>query len=483
MENAEKNWDKIILVDDNPSNLRSGKNVLSASYEVYTAPSAAKMFELLGEIRPALILLDIVMPEMDGYEAIKILKSNPADKNIPVIFLTAQGETANELEGLSLGAIDYITKPFVPQLLLKRIEVHLLVEKQKKKLEKQQVELKNFNENLQQMVEEKTQKVLELNDTFGRYLSEDIVKQLLESPDGLALGGQKQDITVLMTDIRGFTLMSEKMNGVDLVTMLNQYFGIMTEIIQQYTGTIIEFIGDAILAIFGAPIADETHADKAVCCAISMQKAMSQVNEWNREHRFPALEMGIGINTGEVIVGNIGSPKAMKYNVIGKNVNLASRVETYTTGGQVMLSENTYRCVKAELTVEQTMQVQPKGIPDTISIYEISGIGAPHNLTLPKDKAHQKKLDKAEQIQCYLVKDKAIDTHSLSCLLYSMSEKEALIVAKERALNVFDNIKLVWRKQEVLAKVTGEKSGEKGADIYWVRFTTDAKQLYAEVFR
>jgi putative two-component system response regulator len=174
---------KIILVDDNPSNLRAGKNVLSEKYEVYTAPSAAKLFELLADVQPSLILLDIGMPEMNGYEAIKILKSGEKTRNIPVIFLTGKTDTDNELEGLSLGAIDYITKPFMPPLLLKRIEVHLLVEAQKKTLEIQQAELKNFNDNLQKMVDEKTKTVLELQDAILI-----TVADLVESRDDITGG-------------------------------------------------------------------------------------------------------------------------------------------------------------------------------------------------------------------------------------------------------------------------------------------------------
>ena len=127
----ETEKDLIILVDDNPATLRVGKNVLSENYDVATAPSAEKMFNILENNSPALILLDIDMPDMNGYEAIKILKSQPETRGIPVIFLTGKTESDDELEGLSLGAIDYITKPFQPPLLLKRIEVHLLVEAQK----------------------------------------------------------------------------------------------------------------------------------------------------------------------------------------------------------------------------------------------------------------------------------------------------------------------------------------------------------------
>ena len=127
----------IILVDDNLANLKIGYIILKEKYDVATAPSAKKMFSLLENNSPALILLDIDMPEMNGYEAIKILKSKPETKNIPVIFLTAKTESDNELQGLSLGAVDYITKPFQPPLLLKRIEVHILLEEQRKTLETQ----------------------------------------------------------------------------------------------------------------------------------------------------------------------------------------------------------------------------------------------------------------------------------------------------------------------------------------------------------
>ncbi|MDR0323069.1 MAG: response regulator [Treponema sp.] len=169
----------IILVDDNLANLQAGTNVLEEKYAVATAPSAAKLFNLLENNNPDLILLDIEMPEMNGFETIKALKAKPETRNIPVIFLTGKTESDNELGGLSLGAIDYITKPFQPPLLLKRIEVHLLMEEQRKTLEaqrgtleKQAVELKNFNNNLQKMVEEKTKNVLDLQDVLLKTMAE-----------------------------------------------------------------------------------------------------------------------------------------------------------------------------------------------------------------------------------------------------------------------------------------------------------------------
>jgi putative two-component system response regulator len=215
MENSNN---KLILVDDNPSNLRAGKNVLSNKYEVFTAPSGAKLFEILQDVKPAMILLDIEMPEMNGYEAIKILKAGEETKDIPVIFLTGKTDTENELEGLELGAIDYITKPFVPPLLLKRIEVHLLVETQKKTLEAQQKELKNFNDNLQKLVDEKTNTVLELQDAILK-----TVADLVESRDDIT-GGHiertRRGVGLLVEALRDHPVYGGEVAGWDIKLLL-----------------------------------------------------------------------------------------------------------------------------------------------------------------------------------------------------------------------------------------------------------------------
>ncbi|MDR3091328.1 MAG: response regulator [Clostridiales bacterium] len=167
---------KIMLVDDNITNLSVGKNVLSDKYEVFTIPSGEKLLKILGKITPDLILLDIDMPDMNGYDIIKILKENKDTVSIPVIFLTGQSDTESELEGLSRGAIDYIIKPFSPPLLLKRLEAHLLIEEQKR-------ELKNFNDNLQNMVDAKTKTVYELQSAVL-----ETVAELVESRDDITGG-------------------------------------------------------------------------------------------------------------------------------------------------------------------------------------------------------------------------------------------------------------------------------------------------------
>jgi putative two-component system response regulator len=215
MENEKK---LVFLVDDNPANLRIGKNVLSAYYTVATAPSAEKMFGLLENNSPSIILLDIDMPEMSGYEAIKILKAKPQTRDIPVIFLTARTETGDELEGLTLGAIDYIVKPFQPPLLLKRLEVHLLVVDQRKILERQATDLKNFNDNLQKLVEEKTQNIIDLQDALLNTIAE-----LVECRDDITGGHIERTqlgIKILLEEIKKHGLFPEETEGWNINLML-----------------------------------------------------------------------------------------------------------------------------------------------------------------------------------------------------------------------------------------------------------------------
>ena len=166
--------------------------------------------------------------------------------------------------------------------------------------------------------------------------------------------------------------------------MLNHYLGTMVEIIMQYQGTIDEFIGDAIFVIFGAPMWREDDTQRAVACAVAMQLAMATVNGANSQAALPNVEMGIGVHTGEVVVGNIGSHKRTKYAVVGSHVNLTSRIQSYTIGGQILISEATRQEVESLVTISRHMEVDAKGIIEPITLYELRGIGGAYNLFLPE---------------------------------------------------------------------------------------------------
>ncbi len=225
-----------------------------------------------------------------------------------------------------------------------------------------------------------------IRETFGRYLTDDVVTSLLDSPTGLQLGGEKRKITMMMSDLRGFTSLSDRLAPERVVAILNRYLATMVTIIKQYQGTIDEFIGDAIFVLFGAPVWQEDDAQRAVACAVAMQVAMAAVNEENRQEGLPEVEMGIGVHTGQVVVGNIGSPERMKYGVVGSHVNLTSRIQSYTTGGQILISEATRQDVGPLVKIGKQMEVKAKGFEQPIPLCEVRGIGGTHKLSLPEIK-------------------------------------------------------------------------------------------------
>lgn len=218
---------------------------------------------------------------------------------------------------------------------------------------------------------------------FGRYVSEEVAESLLRSPEALDLGGEEREATILMSDLRGFTAMVARLTPHEALEVLNLYLEAMVDVIGRYQGTIDEIMGDAIVVIFGAPVACAEHAEKAVACGLAMQLAMTDVNRRLTAKGAPVLEMGIGIHTGRMIVGNIGSLRRTKYTAVGTTVNLVGRIESFTIGGQLLVSEDTLEKIKANLRIDGQFEVEPKGASRRLFLYEIGGIGEPFDLWLP----------------------------------------------------------------------------------------------------
>ena len=268
-----------------------------------------------------------------------------------------------------------------------------------------------------------------IEQTFGRYMSSEIADSLLKSAEALDFGGQKRTVTIMMSDLRGFAAFSDTLPPETIVKLLNNYLSEMTGVIQKYNGTIDEFIGDAILTIFGAPFQRADDAERAVACALEMQLAMPRVNAWNAEHGLPELEMGIGINTGEVVAGNIGSRRRAKYGVVGSNVNLAGRIEGYTVGGQILIASATRDAIKPPLTILGEQTVEPKGVAHPITIYEIGGLGGTHNLALPTGEVQWTVVEPPLPVSFRKVTGKDVAGEEQDGLIVRLSPHEAEIQA------------------------------------------------------
>ncbi len=222
-------------------------------------------------------------------------------------------------------------------------------------------------------VEEKEKR--KIRNVFSKYVSKNIVDELLKT-EGLKLGGEKREITILFSDIRGFTSMSEKMRPEEVVGLLNEYLTAMTDIIFEHKGTLDKFIGDAVMALYGTPRHYRDHALRAVKAAAAMQSKLGELNKkWEGEGK-PPLKIGVGINSGEVIAGNMGSLKRMEYTVIGDSVNLASRLESLNKelGTEILVSESTYEKVKGKVKAEKHTDVRVKGKQEILNVYEIKEI-------------------------------------------------------------------------------------------------------------
>lgn len=267
----------------------------------------------------------------------------------------------------------------------------------------------------------------QIRNTFGRYLSDEIVATLLESPEGLALGGERRTITILTSDLRGFTGISERLDPEEVVKLLNLYLSYMADVITDYQGTIDEFMGDGILVLFGAPLAREDDPERAIACAIAMQLALVKVNEKIVEFGLAPFEMGIGINTGDVVVGNIGSEKRAKYGVVGSQVNLTYRIEGYTTGGQILISERTYKLLEDILEIRGTQEVSPKGVKTSITIYDVGGIKGKYNLRLPEIVEEYRALPEAIAVEFSVLQGKDVVAKRHGAKILDLSDREAIL--------------------------------------------------------
>ena len=461
---------RILLVEDAPANIQLLSATLKAKgYQISVATNGKQALEVLARVVPDLILLDIMMPEMDGFETCRRIKASEQWRQIPVIFLTARTEVSDLVQGFELGAVDYVAKPFNAHELLARVNTHLTIDELRRSLASRNAELARAHELVRR--------------AFGRYVSEEVAASILQSPEGLELGGEEREVTILMSDLRGFTAMAARMSPHDVIEFLNLYLESMVDVISQFEGTIDEIIGDAILVIFGAPLACEDHAAKAVACGLAMQSAMSDVNARLAAKGAAELEMGIGIHTGRVIVGNIGSLRRTKYAAVGSNVNLAGRIESFTTGGQLLISEGTREKIRAPLQIDGEFQVEPKGADRRLRLFEISGIGAPYNLTLLRRTRPLRWLPQPVAIHFTVLEEKFVGRTVYDGQILALSDFEAVIEC-ELALAPLCNLKI-----EVQAAPGGHPAGEIYAKVLraadgtsthtHVRFTSVSPEMKA----
>lgn len=322
-----------------------------------------------------------------------------------------------------------------------------------------------------------------IRDTFGRYISEEIVDELLNSPDGLKLGGEVREVTFLVSDLRGFTALSSRLAPGEVIEVVNRFLEPMVEIITKYKGTVDEFQGDGILAFFGAPLAAPDDPVRAVACAVEMQRALVGVNEEQRRRGMADLHMGIGINTGEVIVGNIGSVKRTKYGAMGTAINMAYRIESHTVSGQVLISPETYRKTADSVAVGGTQDLRFKGLAEPVRVYEVRGVSGAYACEMPEVR-REEFVDLAEPIpvRMFALKGKAVSASAVRGKIGRVSENCVEAVAEasfEKNANLMLRLAAV-RVSDAYAKVMA--ADENRLTLRFTSLPEDAK-AYLERIR
>jgi adenylate cyclase len=343
---------RILAVDDNKQNLSLLERALTAAhYEVITAADGATALKLIQSAAPDLVLLDVMMPGMSGYEVCQRIRANEATRLLPVVMLTALTDVSDRIRGIAAGADDFLSKPFNREELLTRVKSLLRI-----KTLHDDIETKNHL----------------LRNLFGRYVSSDLAAEIVADPGRhLKLGGDKREVTVLFGDLRGFTPLAEQLDPQDVVDVLNVYLNHVVDTVFEFGGTLDKFRGDGFMAFFGAPIAREDDPLKSVRCALAIQERLKGIAF--AKFADLRLHMGAGINTGIVIAGNIGSEKRADYTVIGNEVNVAQRLESNAGPGQILITGNTYERVKEAVQVRELGLLRVAGKQEGISAYDVLG--------------------------------------------------------------------------------------------------------------
>ena len=319
-----------------------------------------------------------------------------------------------------------------------------------------------------------------IRDTFGRYMTDEVVEELLGSPEGLSMSGENREVTFLVSDLRGFTTLTEKLKPNEVIEILNRYFEHMVEVIARYRGTVSEFMGDGILAFFGAPLSADDDPERAVACAIEMQTTLAEVNEKQREFNLPELAMGIGINTGQVVVGNIGSKRRAKYGVVGMPINVAFRIESFTVSGQILISPTTYGKVYSLVRISGTKEVTFKGIEKPICLYNVKGISGSYNVSLLDTRMKPlTELDPPFPIDCFTVEGKTVSDSGITGQITHIGESIAELSLSHN-VEAHTNLKIVpseqrsYRISTLYAKVLHKKKhpSESSSERVLIKFTT-----------
>jgi len=334
---------RLLIVDDNKVNrIMLSRAVENLGHSIDTAENGLKALEKLRSGSFDLVLLDIEMPELDGYQVLETCLQDTELRNIPIIMTSSLDELDSVVKCIELGAEDYLNKPVNPILLRARVNASL----EKKRLRDEQRKL------------------------LRTFTTKEVAEELLKS--GFSLGGKSVNASVMFADIRSFTTITEVSDPAQVIEMLNDYFALMFDAITKHGGTVNQIIGDGLMALFGAPATYEDHCKRAVLAAIEMKNMLALFNEHQEQQGKPIIKIGIGIASGRVVAGFTGTEHRATYTCVGDTVNLAQRIEQHTKEVQkTILIDRATQAKLSKIKTEDLGSVTFKGKMQAINIFSV----------------------------------------------------------------------------------------------------------------
>ena len=440
----------ILLVDDNTTNLQVLHETLAGTgHKFLIAKNGESALTISQKAKPSLILLDIMMPGIDGFEVCRRLKADPATEAIPVIFLTALDDTKDKVKGFGLGAVDYVSKPFQSEEVIARVNTHLTINRLRKRLAEKNWELTSANDLLEERVRARTQEMAELNRIYERFVPREFISLLKKkSIQEIRLGDQiKQQMTVMFADVRGYTTLSESMSPQDNFKFINGYLRRVSPVIEKHHGFIDQYYGDGVMALF------PEGPDDAVMAAIAMHGVVDEYNEERQSYGLLPMGIGVGLHLGELMLGIIGSEDRMQGAVVSDAVNLAARLEGLTRvyGSSVTLSELTFSQLKdPNLYMHRFVdKVSVKGKKQPVSVYEIYD-GDAHEVAVLKEET---KAEFEAGLKLYYDRKFSEASVKFSQVLQQNPEDKAARIYLERcALYMVKGVPEDWTGVETLTK-------------------------------
>jgi len=362
----------LLLVDDLPQNIRLLEAVLAPrGYAIVKAESGREALEKVTAEPVDLVLLDILMPEMDGYAVCRALRDDPATQFLPVVMVTASGDQ-EKVAAIEAGADDFITKPFDQAELVARVSSLLRIKRYHDTIEAQAAELAEWNRELERRVTEQVEQLERLG-RLRRFLSPQVAELVVSSGDDSILESHRREITVVFCDLRGFTAFAETVEPEDVMVVLAEFHGAVGDLVHRFEGTLERFTGDGVVVFFNDPIPCEDAPQRAMRMAVAIRSRVGQLAEGWRRKGYD-IELGIGIAQGHATLGRIGFEGRSDYAAIGSVTNLAARLCAEATAGQILISQRVHSATEDMVTADAVGELTLRGFSRPMPAFNVIGL-------------------------------------------------------------------------------------------------------------